>query len=62
MGPVAGIPILALALAIVGAVTAALRWRMRSPTAESLGMARDSEHETIDEIELARVRSMLSRR
>ena len=61
MGLVEGILIVAVALALAGAVVSWVRRRRVSrpdPLDDVLGAA----HERIDEIELARVRSMLQRR
>ena len=60
MGLVEGILIAGLSVAIVAAVVARVRGRIASP--EALDGALGSTHESIDEIELARVRSMLQRR
>ena len=61
MGLVEGILIVAVALALAGAVVSWVRRRTMArpdPLDDVLGAA----HERIDEIELARVRSMLQRR
>ena len=61
MGLVEGILIVAVALALAGAIVSWVRHRtmaQRDPRDDFLSAA----HETIDEIELARVRSMLQRR
>jgi len=61
MGPLEAILIAALSVSIIGAVIARVRGRIvASP--EALDGALGSAHERIDEIELARVRSMLQRR
>ena len=61
MGLVEAILIAALSVAIVGALIARVRGRIGA-SPEALDGARGSAHERIDEIELARVRSMLQRR
>jgi hypothetical protein len=60
MGPVVGILVVAVTLTLVGAVVSWVRHRPTPPDPlyDVLGAA----HARIDEIELARVRSMLQRR
>ena len=60
MGLVEGILFVAVALALTGAVVARAR-RRRAPD-DPLDDVLGAAHERIDEIELARVRSMLQRR
>ena len=61
MSLVEGILIVAVALALAGAVVTWVRGR-RVPSADPLDDVLSTAHERIDEIELARVRSMLQRR
>jgi hypothetical protein len=61
MGLVEGILIVAVALALAGAIVARARRRRMAPL-DPLDDVLGAAHETIDEIELARVRSMLQRR
>ncbi len=61
MGLVEGILIVAVALTLTGAIVAQARRRRMAPL-DPLDDVLDSAHDRIDEIELARVRSMLQRR
>ncbi len=61
MGLVEGILIVAVALALAGAVVARARRRRVAPD-DPLDDVLGAAHDRIDEIELARVRSMLQRR
>ena len=61
MGLVEGILIVAVMAAVVGAVVARAR-RRTTPPADDLDDVMIAAHDRIDEIELARVRSMLQRR
>lgn len=61
MGPFEDILIVAAVLAIAGAVVRWVRRRGKAPPDPREDLL-DAVHRTIDEIELARVRSMLQRR
>ncbi len=61
MGLVDGILIVTLALGLAGAVASWVRRRTMAPP-DPLDGVLGAAHERIDEIELARVRSMLQRR
>jgi hypothetical protein len=51
-----------LIVVVLAVVTALVRVRLTAPSPDGLEDMLDSAHDKIDEIELARVRSMLQRR